>query len=85
MYTVGAFLAPLIMTPFLTLANQNISTGKHRRIQLGPNVMSHDSNINYICSETPCKNTSDPDSNNKMVYFEGSEDDGNLYIFLGII
>ena len=30
MYTVGAFLAPLIMTPFITLANQNISTGKHQ-------------------------------------------------------
>ena len=35
MYTIGAFLAPLIMAPFITLANQNISTGKH------PILMKH--------------------------------------------
>ena len=84
MYTVGAFLAPLIMTPFVTLANQDVSTGKHPFDQ-PLHVIIH-----YIwhtdcdaCTETPCKNTSEPNSINQTS--KVLDNDGNNYIFLGNI
>ena len=79
MYTIGAFLAPLIMAPFITLANQNVSTGKHpfSRTIFGTNSF-HD-----VKKETPCKNVTETKPNN--INFEDLDDDGNFYIFLGNI
>ena len=90
MYTIGAFLAPLIMAPFITLANQNISTGKH------PSYMMHNAiwqknhfdskgSVHDVVQETPCKNSTETNPYNIIANFDDLDDDGNFYIFLGNI
>ena len=87
MYTIGAFLAPLIMAPFITLANQNISTGKHPFYMMHWQKNHFDSkgSVHDVVQETPCKNSTETNPDNAIENLEDLNDDGNFYIFLGNI